>query len=129
MGSSCQPLSGRSILVVEDEPLIAFDLAHAFADAGANVLTAASGQEALTLADTSALSAAVLDYMLGDDDVTAFYQHLAGRGIPCMFYTGCDSLDGIDRAATVVSKPASNDLLVARLSSLLPPRASAPRAA
>jgi DNA-binding NtrC family response regulator len=64
-------LAGRSILIVEDEPLIAFDIVTAFEKAGAVALTARSLADAVRLADHDDLSAAVLDFGLADGDADA----------------------------------------------------------
>jgi DNA-binding NarL/FixJ family response regulator len=60
-------LSGRTILVVEDEPLIALDLKTALEDAGAKVIQAADAASALPLAERRDLSAAIVDFWLGSD--------------------------------------------------------------
>jgi CheY-like chemotaxis protein len=54
-------LAGHSILIVEDEPLIALDIVAAFQNAGANPLTARSLAEAVRLVEHDGPSAAVLD--------------------------------------------------------------------
>ena len=54
-------LSGRSILIAEDEPLIALDIAEAFKDAGATTVVTATLHHALVLVEHGGLSAAVLD--------------------------------------------------------------------
>ena len=58
-------LKGALILVVEDEPLIAFDICASLEDAGARVLQAAKVETALAAIDAHACSAAVVDYWLG----------------------------------------------------------------
>jgi CheY-like chemotaxis protein len=57
-------LSGRSILIAEDEPLIALDIAEAFKDAGAAMVIASTLHHALMLVEHDDLSAAVLDHSL-----------------------------------------------------------------
>jgi DNA-binding response OmpR family regulator len=68
-------LAGRSILVVEDEPLIRFDLTRRLQDAGATVLAASHLNNALDLADHPALAAGVLDFDLGSADTTLLEAH------------------------------------------------------
>ena len=48
MSRSGTPLCGRAILIVEDEPLIALEVQAAFSAAGASIITAADGAEALS---------------------------------------------------------------------------------
>jgi DNA-binding response OmpR family regulator len=113
------PLAGRSILVVEDEPLIALDIAGLFESAGAKVRTTKSLAEALELVAQDAWSGAVLDYRLGHDDVRRLCQHLGERGIPFMFYTGLAELPETYPGALVVHKPATGEALLARMSELV----------
>ena len=74
-------LSGRSILVVEDEPLIALDLRQSLESAGAYVFAATQLPHALQLAGHPDLSAAVVDYRLGQGDSTAICSLLEQREI------------------------------------------------
>jgi CheY-like chemotaxis protein len=82
-------LAGRSILIVEDEPLIALEVHAAFRAAGASIISAADSKEALRMIGLPDLSAAVVDINLGDgDDCSAVCKRLSERGIPFVFYTG-----------------------------------------
>jgi CheY-like chemotaxis protein len=82
-------LAGRSILIVEDEPLIALEVYDAFRAAGARIISAADSKEAVRMAGLPDLSAAVVDIDLGEgDDCSAVCKRLAQRGIPFVFYTG-----------------------------------------
>ena len=55
-------LAGKRFLVVEDEPLIALDIAASLEGAGANVVgRSGTGEEALALIEGTRLDAAVLD--------------------------------------------------------------------
>ena len=58
-------LAGLRILIVEDDPIIALDVAETLADAGAIVIGPAhTVTQALKLVDGGGLDAAVLDYRL-----------------------------------------------------------------
>jgi CheY-like chemotaxis protein len=82
-------LAGRSILIVEDEPLIALEVHAAFSAAGASIMSAADSREALRMISLPDLSAAVVDINLGrGDDCSAVCKRLSDRGIPFVFYTG-----------------------------------------
>ena len=59
-------LADKTILVVEDEALIALDLEGALCDAGANVLIATTVHKAADLIERSEISAALVDYKLRD---------------------------------------------------------------
>jgi DNA-binding response OmpR family regulator len=63
-------LRGRSILVVEDEVLIAMDIAQALDRAGANATMTTTVRHALILIDHDGLSGAILDHALSDGDST-----------------------------------------------------------
>ena len=115
-------LTGRSILIVEDEPLIAIDIANAFTQAGARVLTARSLRDALTAVEDGALSAAVLDHALGDDDSSQLYARLKERNIPFVLHSGYSQLDGACRDGVQVGKPASPQALVSVVQELLSTR-------
>jgi CheY-like chemotaxis protein len=82
-------LFDRSILIVEDEPLVAMDVRAAFTAAGARVVAAANCSEALRMAGTQGLSAAIVDIDLGHgEDCTAVCERLSERGVPFVFFTG-----------------------------------------
>ena len=57
-------LAGRSILILEDEPLIALEVHAAFRAAGASIISAADSKEALRMIGLPDLSAAVVDINL-----------------------------------------------------------------
>jgi DNA-binding response OmpR family regulator len=73
-------LCGRSILIVEDEPLIALDIVEALKPTGANVITAGRLSHALKLVESTDLSGVVLDYKIGDAETgsSARYSKSAG---------------------------------------------------
>jgi len=80
-------LSGRCILVVEDEPLICLDIIRRLEDAGAQVFAASHVDKAMRLADHTDLSAGVLDFDLGRTDSSPICWKLVNRDIPFLFYT------------------------------------------
>lgn len=82
-------LSGRSVLIVEDEALVAIDLQLAFEDAGADVLgPAMSVRDALAIAEQERIDCALLDVDIAGHDVYPVAQVLQRRGIPFIFHTG-----------------------------------------
>lgn len=106
-------LEGRSILVLEDEPLISMDVQQRFHDAGAQVLHAWRLEEALRLAERPDLSAAVLDFDLGGGrDSTPVCWRLAERRVPFVFHSGLKYPAFLQwPTAPVVIKPASSGLV------------------
>src|SRR5215213_2242767 len=92
-------LKGRRFLVVEDEYLIAADLAAFLEAQGIEVIgPAASVNEALALleSDTDGLHGAVLDVNLQDDRVYPVADVLMSRGVPFVFTTGYDTCVIVD---------------------------------
>src|SRR5689334_15022556 len=79
-------LSGRSILLVEDERLIAMDVASSLSDAGASVTMANTLKEALEIVRRQRFSCAVVDHSLRDGDSDPLCQELAAQGMPFVVY-------------------------------------------
>jgi DNA-binding response OmpR family regulator len=78
-------LTGRSILIVEDEPLIALEVHAAFNAAGASIISAADSKEALRMISLPDLSAAVVDINLGRGDCSDVCKRLARGAFPLCF--------------------------------------------
>ncbi len=69
-------LVGRLVLVVEDEPLVALDVADCLKAAGAQVVIARTLADALRESASADLSAAVLDHGLHDGDTSEVCERL-----------------------------------------------------
>jgi DNA-binding NtrC family response regulator len=85
-------LQGCRVLVVEDEYLLADDISHALAKAGAEVLGPFPSVEEATsfISSGVGIDAAVLDVNLRGDMIFPVADALAKRGIPFAFATGYD---------------------------------------
>jgi CheY-like chemotaxis protein len=115
-------LTGRRVLVVEDEALIAMLVEDALLDAGAEVLgPAATVEEALALLEGSAVEAAVLDINLAGQLSTPVADLLAERGVPFVVATGYGAagLPEHHRGVPVLAKPYDPRELVETLAQLL----------
>jgi DNA-binding response OmpR family regulator len=112
-------LAGRTVLLVEDEPLIALEITESLRSACATVTAARTLQEGLRLAEQPHLTAAILDFALGTDDATALCERLTEREIPFMFYSGRTPEFNEWRDVPFVSKPAAGETIVATLADLL----------
>ena len=116
-------LNHACVLVAEDEPFIALDLALAIEDAGGQVVgPAASVKEALALLETADVVGAILDVTLADKDVTPIAEMLIAHGIPLILQTGVGLPP--DMAArfpglTVRIKPCGSAELVEQLAALI----------
>ena len=117
-----RPLSGRIILIIEDEPLIALDIKDAFEDAGAIAIIARTLTAALVEVEEPSLSAAIVDFALSDEDSSMLCERLTARNIPFVTYSGSSQLDAARSAGTHVNKPASASVLVATVVGLLASR-------
>jgi CheY-like chemotaxis protein len=117
---------GRSILVVEDEPLIGIDIRAALEEAGAHVTATTTVRHALILIEHDGLAGVILDHALSDGDSTEVRVRLKARGIPYVTYSGYNPVEGAAIDAPHVSKPETMETLLPALSNLLPltPRVS-----
>ena len=106
-------LTGRSILVVEDEPLIAMAISQALEESGAEVTTTNTLRHALLLVEHDGLSAAILDHSLGDGNSSLLYARLKERGIPFLIYSGWARMEGACPGVPHIVKPATHRVLLA----------------
>ena len=112
-------LAGCSILICEDEPLIAIGIADAFTDAGARVVMARSLASALSAIEKEVPSAVILDHVLSDGERSQLCKRLNQRNIPYLVHSGYSNLDGAYGDAVQVPKPANPDVLVTTVLGLL----------
>ena len=112
-------LQGRSILIVEDEPLIVMDLSLAFEHTGAELTTTNTLKHALLLVEHNGLSAAILDHALGDGNSSLLYMRLKERGIPFLIYTGHSNAEAVRQGVPHISKPATHEVLVEAMEGLI----------
>ena len=109
------PLHPLTILVVEDEPLIALDIEDALASLGVAVRLARSIAEARErLSAVPAPQLVLLDVVLPDGRSFDLAREILDMGLPLVFLTGYDH--GIPEELSevmVVDKPFSTDTLVA----------------
>jgi CheY-like chemotaxis protein len=119
---SVNPLLGRSVLVVEDEPLIALELLDALQAAGASIVAATNVKEALELIAYVKICGAIVDINLRGGDCSTVCATLTKRSIPFMFYTGYLSAVPLSAwpNAPAISKPAAGKTMVDALVDLIP---------
>ncbi len=108
-------IEGKRILVVDDEPLIAMDIATSLEDEGCIVIGPASTVEkALTLIEMAGIDAALLDANLAGAPVDVIAAALTRRKIPFAFVTGYGR-EGLPKAfqrAALIKKPFERSHLI-----------------
>jgi CheY-like chemotaxis protein len=117
-------LSGRRVLVVEDEMMILMIIEDMLAELGCESVTAAAAvDQALALIETEVFDAAMLDMNLNGNKSHDVADALAARGVPFVFSTGYSALDMRDgyRKRPVLKKPFPYEELVEVLTRLLSP--------
>lgn len=112
-------LAGTRVLVVEDEPVIATQIADELNDHGAIVIGPfADVASALAALRHTTPSAAIVDWWLCEESAAVATATLAAKRIPLIIYTGL-SLSPAELAscpeAVVVAKPAPDGALVSQL--------------
>ncbi|MBL8559094.1 MAG: response regulator [Hyphomonadaceae bacterium] len=118
------PLSNRTVLVVDDDPLVRESLALLLSDRGATVLVAEDGPSALAKARGIQLHLAVVDVVLtkamsGPALVEALHgEHPESGALLISGYAQGTPLPKGDRRVQFLQKPFSADVLIERLRSL-----------
>ncbi|MCC3247263.1 response regulator [Methylocystis sp. WRRC1] len=106
--SASDPLLGRRILIVEDDPFITLALEETLVEFGLVVAGAARNiAEALRFARDASFDLALLDVNIGHEKIDPVADAIAARGLPFVFTTGCGRAGlpeaHLDRA--IVEKP------------------------
>lgn len=109
-------IRGSQLLLVEDEPLIAMDVAHALECEGAVVHVARDVEPALRMADYPSLSAGIIDLRLSTGSAEVVCEKLARRAVPFIFYTGTlQELPARFAGAPLIQKPATAPTILGAL--------------
>ena len=114
------PLSGKSILVIEDEPLIAMEAESSLKDAGATsikmVNSVSAAHDAL---NGDKFDAAVVNLRLADGDGSPLVGMLSKHGIPVVVTTGFSADQApVARAAAFLEKPYRESDLIETITRL-----------
>ena len=112
-------LGGLSVLLLEDEFLIAMDVEQSCLDHGAGqVVIARTVEEAEQALARAQFDAAIVDLMLAGTSTLPFAAGLASRAIPFIFASGYSDTQELERAfpgVAVVAKPYAGDDLIEAL--------------
>ena len=124
--SQIEESTTQRILVVDDESSISDLIATSLRFVGFDVRTAATGSEALTIAEEFKPHALILDVMLPDQNGFEVCRQLRqdGHSVGVLFLTAKDTIEDKITGLTIggddyVTKPFSLEELVARLRALL----------
>ncbi|MEG3166152.1 response regulator [Sphingomonas sp. PB2P19] len=119
---AAQRLHDRCVLIVEDEYLLADDLARGFDKEGISIVgPVPSLAQALELVEQKRINMAVLDIALDGDKVYDVADALIRRNVAVLFVTGYDRSDIPARFAKVpmCQKPVGADEVIAALARLV----------
>jgi CheY-like chemotaxis protein len=108
-------MAGKRILVVEDEFLIALDIAGALEQGGLQVIgPLASVRDALSALEREHVDGALLDANLGGEQVGKVADALFARRVPFAFVSGYgrEQLPPQHRNAPLIGKPFTSEALL-----------------
>lgn len=124
-GTTKGPMSGMTVLVVEDDFIVAYDMQMMLEEQGARVLgPATSLAEAKQLLANERPTVAVLDVNLNGEYVFPLADELRAKDVPFLFATAYADQDQLfpqtARGAPRLSKPVLPNVLIAQLMRLKP---------
>lgn len=107
----------RRIVVVEDEPLVAFDNEHLLSEAGYEVVATVDNlADATKVIEEEQVDLVLSDIRLsGDGDGTDVARAAAAKGVPVLFVTGNCPMEAQSLAIGCLAKPYSDKVLKAAL--------------
>ncbi len=109
----------KRLLIVEDEPLVAFDNEHFLREAGYEIVATVDTVSEAIEAITDTVDLVLADVNLSDGgsghDVARAAQE---KGVPLIFVTGCSPEDAKGLAIGLLSKPYSQRDLLAAIESV-----------
>ena len=96
-----------TILVVDDEPIIAMTMGDWLADLGHSVVGPATDYASAVALSEEAFDAAILDVSLGSETTTGIAVRLSSRGVPFAVASGHDaqSIDAAFANGLLLPKP------------------------
>lgn len=107
--------TSKHILIIEDEALIALDMAATLEELGHRVTTVAAMREAERLVWSGDIDLAVLDYHLKDGTTDRLARQLQERGVPFVICSGTAGLSELGAAfqrTTFLAKPFTSEAFI-----------------
>jgi DNA-binding NtrC family response regulator len=89
---SVSALRGRTVLIVEDETLIALDIAQEISAHGAHAMMVSTVAQALGALGKTKFAVAIIDHRLGREDASQVIQRLEKLQIPFVIHSGYDEV-------------------------------------
>lgn len=118
-GDEGEPLAGKTVLLVEDQFLIAMEVEEMLRALGAGeVVSCASVREALAAIERRRPECAVLDVSLGAENSDAVAQRLRELAVPYIFATGYDAVPSLEAGVPALRKPYTRAALATALAAL-----------
>lgn len=116
----------RTALVVETNYLIAAVIEAPLLKAGYQVAIATGPDEAVALLEANKVHLALIDFRLQNAEPDGLVTELKQRAVPFLFYTAASTEEVCEHFpdARVISKPCSDDDLLAAVAALVPAEAS-----
>lgn len=113
-------LTGKRILVVEDDPVIAVDYLFELKSCGASEAIEPSNRQALDYLADHAVDGAIVDVCLQDGCCTPVLEYLMARHIPFVVVSGdMFAMRHMATDAPVLSKPVSSSEVCLALSAVV----------
>lgn len=104
----------KTILVLDDEMLIAIDIQTQLEDLGHRVLVASALSDALAVVESERIDVAIVDWHLRTEISAPLIDVLQQRHVPFVLCSGeaLEELAGLFPAVPIVSKPFASDQIV-----------------
>lgn len=112
---SAKLLDGLTVLVLEDEFLIAMDVEHLCTENGAKAVHVVASMNNATLGSLPQFDVGIIDLMLEGRSTLPFADELQAKGVPFIFASGYpDRKEFAERfpRVAIVTKPYSGDDLI-----------------
>ncbi len=108
------------LLVVEDEPLIAFDTEHFLTESGFTIVATVDrvSQALAVIEGDVAIDLVLADVTLSDGSGIDVARAAQGRGVPVLFVTGNCPVEATELAAGCLSKPYTQRSLLAAIAAI-----------
>lgn len=112
----------KTILVVDDEMLIALDIQSQLQELGHTVLIAPALNEALAVVERETIDIAIVDWHLRDEVSEPLTELLRQHHIPFVLCSGSalEELAALFPAAPILTKPFASDALLEALDRVVP---------